>query len=137
MPRGDLRHAHPMFFVSIVADLVTWFGVGLVLAVGPADWSSSTAFGPLRSFAPTRAFGLVFLALGAMLVYGVARSWRWAKRSMILGAGLIFGFAAAFIAALIQHKNAGVTGIFLWTSFGINLLAQTGEPPRNPASAVP
>lgn len=134
MPSVDLRHAHPMFFVSIVSDLVVWLGAGLAVLLGPDIWVSSSSFDPMRDFMPMRAWGGVFVALGVMLLYGVRYSWRWARRSMQLGAIVVALFAASFVVLAFQDKNTGITGIAFWLAYGINLLAQTGEPPTNPAS---
>lgn len=135
MPKVNLRHAHPMFYVSVLGDLLVWWGAGATLLLGPDEWVASPAFDAAKVYAPMRAWGALLVAVGVMLAYGVGRTWRWARYSMQVGVVAVAALSVGFIVAVAQGKNAGAFGLWFLLAFGTSLLAQLGEPPSNPASA--
>lgn len=131
----NLRRTHPNFWVSVIADVVFFVGVGSAFC-GSTEWVSTPAFEPFKAVMPMRAWGAGFIAVGVLVWTAKDRHWPTFQVALGMGMALIVFGVAAFVLQAARGENPQVSGIFAWSAVGLTLRAQLGEPPSNPLAAI-
>lgn len=132
-----LKNNHINFLIIIIGDLVVYFGVGIGWLFGPKAWHSSKSLTFAAHVVPIPVLGAVMILLGITLLVGLVSSrWSIIKYTLCAGTTIFFYCAIMFIIALFAISSAGISGPFLWGAFALSQIAQSGEPPDNPATYI-
>lgn len=135
---NKLRKNHINFLITILGDLVVYFGVGIGWLFGPKSWHSGQSLTFAAHIVPIPVLGALMIILGIVMIVGLLLPyWCVIKYTLCAGTTIFSYCAIMFIIALFAISSAGIAGPFLWGAFAIHQIAQSGEPPDNPATYIP
>lgn len=146
-----LRERHPGF-AGVAAALADWYlitAIGLLVVDGEMLSAGSyrilaeavhvltLGIGPDGVVAGMRKIGWLFLPIGvvlrASLAFATSPDLRVFRVAWVVGAVVMFTFAAGFLGAVVADESTGITAWFTYATLTRIMVVGISEPLENPA----
>ncbi len=137
-----LRDSHPQLFKSLLVKGLFMLGCGGLMLTGYANYLIEETVlrrGGQEPLIPITFWGIVFLLVSGMLIYGITNGvgrYKWARRGMVGAASICGVFALGYWFAFLGGYTDRALAPLVWSMLTALFIIWAGEPAFNPLSSA-
>lgn len=135
----NLRKTHRLLYRTFVVKGITGIALGLGIIIAPDVMLGSSAYDTINDILPPPISGVVWLALGAMIIFALIKNRYKTVRVGIAGMAVLFAtWSIGFLSnqIMLGVPWAYMFAVFIYASMSISTLLLLLEPPLNPETAI-